>query len=227
MSNSSEVRVLKYAPLSSEMKRAIPMPTGAMKVTFDFSAARNKTLRTNMNVKNISIKKPWATLVSSDNVVTTRRGPGNIADANPAATIPPRNCGKKSARPRNHGKAPDKQSPNVTWRTRMLVVSSAQNSRWSYRGVEEAATYPIENPGVDHQRHAKGESNVREAIWVVDSIVAICDLGAAKGEPKEQNGSHEFACHRDKMLPESVFVGWSGRPFFASPQAKSRRSSTI
>ncbi len=56
-------RTMRYqstgnAPASSATNNAKPMPTGAMKVAFDFSAANIKTVKISSAVRNISIKRP-------------------------------------------------------------------------------------------------------------------------------------------------------------------------
>ena len=53
-----------YKPASSAMKRARPMPIGATNVALCFSAANMKMVYSNMNVRNISMKRPRVTEVS-------------------------------------------------------------------------------------------------------------------------------------------------------------------
>ena len=65
-------------PHNSATNRANPIPTGAMNVARDFSAASIKMTKTNNEVRNISIKTPCVIEVPLVNFVTTATGPGNI-----------------------------------------------------------------------------------------------------------------------------------------------------
>lgn len=64
------------------------MPTGARKVSRDFSAASIKTTKTNWAVKNISRKTPCAMEVLGPSVVFAIEAlPGNMALTRPPAHI--------------------------------------------------------------------------------------------------------------------------------------------
>ena len=101
-------------PVSSATKRDSPIPIGAINVAFDFSAARNSTVRTSSAVKNISIKSPCAIDVPPVNLVWTDRVPGNMHKTSAAATIPPSICGGNKSAPRIGGSAPARTKPSVT-----------------------------------------------------------------------------------------------------------------
>lgn len=54
----SHTGILVCLPASSAMNRESPIPTGATKVALLFSAASIKMVKTNIVVKNISMKTP-------------------------------------------------------------------------------------------------------------------------------------------------------------------------
>lgn len=66
-------------PVSSQLKSASPIPTGAMKFPTCFSAANMKIVKTRTEVRSISIITPCAIVVVSDRVVATLRSPVNSA----------------------------------------------------------------------------------------------------------------------------------------------------
>ena len=55
-----------------------PMPTGAMKVVRDFSAASIKTTKPSSEVRNISMNTPWVMESLFVNRVITAIGPSNM-----------------------------------------------------------------------------------------------------------------------------------------------------
>ena len=65
-------------PHNSATNNASPMPTGAMKVVRDFSAASIKTTKTSSEVRNVSMNTPWAMEVLFVNRVITAIGPRNM-----------------------------------------------------------------------------------------------------------------------------------------------------
>ena len=73
-----------------------------------------KIVNTSCAVKNISINKPWVTLVSPPSVVCTFNTPGNIHSTSALATILPRIWLMKRRTPRNQGSAPIRHIPKVT-----------------------------------------------------------------------------------------------------------------
>lgn len=122
-------------PASSDTNSANPIATGARNVAFDFSAARNNTVRSSSAVRNISMNKlerlrdqccpsqrqatradtyPWAIDVPPVSLVWNVAGPGYMQDTKAAATIPPSICGKKRRAPRTGGRPPARTRPSVT-----------------------------------------------------------------------------------------------------------------
>lgn len=96
------------------MKRASPMPTGAIKVDFVFSAANISTVITSWDVRNISMKTPWVMDVPFVRVVRALRGPGKIPRTTPlAAMLASSWVGIRKA-PRTHGSWPAAHMPSVT-----------------------------------------------------------------------------------------------------------------
>lgn len=85
-----------------------------MNVALCFSAANIKIVNTSCAVRNISINKPWTTLVSPPSVVCTFRAPGNMHSTNALATMPPKIWLMNSRTPLNQGRAPMRHIPNVT-----------------------------------------------------------------------------------------------------------------
>jgi hypothetical protein len=65
---------------------------GARKVALCFSAASMKMVMMSIEVRNISMKTPWAMDTSSPKVVETFNSPGNMAETTPAAQIPASIC---------------------------------------------------------------------------------------------------------------------------------------
>ncbi len=101
-------------PASSAINSDNPIPTGATKVALLFSAASMKMVKTNIVVKNISIKTPCAFDVPAPNDVRTLNGPGYKPSTTPAAAIPPMIWEIKIRPPRTQGIAPTRHMPKVT-----------------------------------------------------------------------------------------------------------------
>lgn len=97
------------------MKRASPIPIGARKVSFDFSAASMRMTKTSSAVMNISIKSPFAVDVSADNnVLTEEISLLNIAAARPPAHMDASNCAGMRKAVRAHGSCPARLRPKDT-----------------------------------------------------------------------------------------------------------------
>lgn len=71
------------------MKRANPMPTGAIKFPVRFSAANMKIVKTSKVVSSISMSTPYAILVSGASVIEPFRPPAKRADTRNAPAIAP------------------------------------------------------------------------------------------------------------------------------------------
>lgn len=98
------------------MKRASPMPTGARKVSFDFSAASMRITKTSSAVMNISINKPFAIDVPDDNkVLTAKIWSLNIAAARPPAHMDASSCAGMRKAVRAHGSCPARLNPKETF----------------------------------------------------------------------------------------------------------------
>jgi hypothetical protein len=93
------------------------MPTGAIKVDFVFSAANISTVITSWDVRNISMKTPWAMDVPFVRVVRALRGPGKMSRTTPPATMLAISWVGMKNRPRSQGSWPAAHMPSVTWRT--------------------------------------------------------------------------------------------------------------
>jgi hypothetical protein len=66
-----------------------------------FSAASIRTTKVSSAVINISMKRPWATLVPGEtDVLTWPMSPGNIASTTPPAHMQARSCAGKRKRER-------------------------------------------------------------------------------------------------------------------------------
>jgi hypothetical protein len=103
-------------PVNMATKRDRPIPTGATKVAFVFSAASIRTVMTSSAVRNISIKTPCAIEVPFVRVVRTLNGPGKMHFTTPAAAMPATIwVGKKKAA-RIHGSWSAIDKPSVTCR---------------------------------------------------------------------------------------------------------------
>ena len=63
------------SPTSSAMKRLSPIPTGAMKFPWCFSAASMNIVNTSCAVRIISMMTPWAMVVPPPSVVETASSP--------------------------------------------------------------------------------------------------------------------------------------------------------
>ena len=101
-------------PANSAMNKDRPIPTGAMKVALCFSAASMKIVKTSWAVRNISMKRPWVTVVPCDNDVCTFSVPGNNGLLIAAAAMAPSICDMKSKIPLTYGNAPTRHIPSVT-----------------------------------------------------------------------------------------------------------------
>lgn len=105
----------KDLPVSSAMNNASPMPIGARKVSLDFSTASIRITKTSCAVRNISMKRPWATDVADDRmVVTFTIGPGNMASTSPAATMEASSWAGIRNAVRSHDSWPLRLNPNET-----------------------------------------------------------------------------------------------------------------
>lgn len=103
-------------PASSHIKRASPMPIGARKVSFDFSAASMRMTKTSSAVMNISINNPFAVDVSADNkVLTAKIWSLNIAAASPPAHMDASSCAGMRKAVRAHGSCPARLKPKDTY----------------------------------------------------------------------------------------------------------------
>lgn len=142
-------------PDSSHMKRARPMPTGAMKVALCFSAANMKMVKTSSAVRNISMKRPRAMEHGGlvERVVRTARGPGKRADTMPAAAMPPSIWATKTTIPLIQEIAPMRHMPRVTCGG--VSAYRGRTSESTYSWVEETSGNTKEDPGVDCEREAE------------------------------------------------------------------------
>ncbi len=96
------------------MKRERPIPMGEMNVAACFSPARRKMVITSWKVRNISIRKPWATEVCELREVWTASLPGKMAFTIAEAAIEPRIWDMARRLPRTQGRAETRHMPNVT-----------------------------------------------------------------------------------------------------------------
>lgn len=93
------------------------MPTGAMKVSLDFSAASIRTTNTRYDVKNISANKPWAMFIPGARVVfKDSMSPGNMAFTTPPAAMQEMICVGTRNAARIHGSWPLKHMPSTTYK---------------------------------------------------------------------------------------------------------------
>ena len=102
------------SPTSSAMKRLNPIPTGAMKFPWCFSAASMNIVKTSWAVRIISIITPWALVVPPPSVVETASLPWNKACTIYAATMPATIWMTKRRTPRTIEMAPMRTMPTVT-----------------------------------------------------------------------------------------------------------------
>lgn len=82
------------------------MPTGAMKVARDFSAASMRMTKTRSEVRNISMKTPCVIEVPPESLVMLSSGPdpGRVAELRAVATIEPAIWAGKRKAPRVLGR---------------------------------------------------------------------------------------------------------------------------
>lgn len=69
------------------MKPVNPTPRGARNVALCLTQPSIMYVKTNIAVRNISMKKPWTMVVSALSLVPTLRGPGYMAMTTAAAAM--------------------------------------------------------------------------------------------------------------------------------------------
>lgn len=91
------------------------MPIGARKVSLDFSTASIRTTKTRIEVRNISMKRPWAIDVPAARVVLTLpTSPENMARTRPPATMDASSCDGMRKVVRSHESWPERLRPSAT-----------------------------------------------------------------------------------------------------------------
>ena len=117
-------------PTSSAMKRLSPIPTGAMKLPWCFSAASMNIVKTSCAVRISSIITPCAIVVPPPSSVETARSPWNRALTIYAATMPATVWMMKRRRPRTIEMAPMSTMPTVTWSTLAFIRYAGIHVLW-------------------------------------------------------------------------------------------------
>lgn len=108
------IYIYNYIPVSSAKKNANPIPNGAMKVALCFSTASISIVSTNWAVRNISMNSPCAIDVPLIRRVPTAREVGKMAEATPAAAMPPTSCAMMTSTARRGPMTPRSKSAKAT-----------------------------------------------------------------------------------------------------------------
>lgn len=104
-----------HEPGISATNSASPIPTGAMKVSRDFSTARISTTKTRYDVKNISAKTPCATLTPGASIVfNDPMSPGKRTFTTAPAQMHPISCEGTKIAVLSQGRRPARDNPKVT-----------------------------------------------------------------------------------------------------------------
>lgn len=83
----------------------------------------------------------------------------------------------------------------------------------TYSRIEETSADPKENPSIDDQREAEGETDIEQLGSVrsdrnsrsgLSLRLGVCYLGSREGEEEEKDGAGELAAHGNEMVPDTV-----------------------
>ena len=217
------------------------MPTGAKNVPLCFSAASMKLklsislrllggegyaccsymVKISSAVKNISMNRPWITVVFGlvFRVVRTARGPGNRADTTAAAAIAPMIWVKITRNARSHPTAPIRARPKATYsREGIRQPYQVEKIRMTaYRWVEQSTADPEEHPNVHCKAEAECERNVKQNsdIWRHGDAggllgseggrAGIGDLSCSEGKEEKEKGADEFTEHCDHVVAHRIW----------------------
>jgi hypothetical protein len=91
-----------------------------------------------------------------------------------------------------------------------LARSELQTRGTTYGRIEQTATDPEKDPGIDGQREAEAQRDEQDLLDVgrgsgrVGLVRRVCDLRARVGEEQEQERAHELAHHGHKVVAYSA-----------------------